>query len=116
MKPVRLQLSRRKGFNLQAVSRGINGLAAIPVARPGKWGNPFTPAQMLAAGQAKAEREARAIAVECFRVWIATPSDDPRRTAILADLDALKGRNLACWCSLDGPCHAAILLDLANRE
>ena len=41
VKPVRLQLSRGKGFNLQAVSRGVNGLPAITVARPGKWGNPF---------------------------------------------------------------------------
>lgn len=116
MTPVRLQLSRRKGFNLQAASRAINGLDAIPVARPGKWGNPFTPAQVLAAGEAKTEREARAITIERFRAWIETPSDDPRRAAILADIGKLKGHNLACWCSPDGPCHAAILLELANRE
>lgn len=39
--PVRLTLSRRKGFRLQAASRAINGLAAVTVARPGRWGNPF---------------------------------------------------------------------------
>jgi hypothetical protein len=26
----------------------------------------------------------------------------------------LRGRDLACWCSLDGPCHADVLLKVAN--
>lgn len=39
-KPVRLQLSRRKGFNLQALSLATNGLPAVSVAKPSKWGNP----------------------------------------------------------------------------
>lgn len=26
----------------------------------------------------------------------------------------LRGRDLACWCPLDQPCHADVLLDLAN--
>ncbi len=26
----------------------------------------------------------------------------------------LKGKNLGCWCPLDGPCHADVLLELAN--
>lgn len=31
--PVRLQLSRRKGFDLQALSQATNGLSAANVAR-----------------------------------------------------------------------------------
>lgn len=27
----------------------------------------------------------------------------------------LAGKNLACWCPLDQPCHADVLLELANR-
>jgi hypothetical protein len=27
---------------------------------------------------------------------------------------ALRGKNLACWCPLDGPCHADLLLKFAN--
>jgi hypothetical protein len=27
---------------------------------------------------------------------------------------ALRGKNLACWCPLDGPCHADLLLKIAN--
>lgn len=35
---------------------------------------------------------------------------------ILRHLDKLEGKNLACWCPLDQPCHADVLLELANRE
>ena len=27
----------------------------------------------------------------------------------------LHGRNLACWCRLDRPCHADVLLEIANQ-
>lgn len=40
-KPLRLQLSRRKGFDLHAHSIATNGLPAVHVGRPGPWGNPF---------------------------------------------------------------------------
>lgn len=39
--PLRLQLSRRKGFNLQAHSKALNGLECVNCARPGVLGNPF---------------------------------------------------------------------------
>ena len=29
-------------------------------------------------------------------------------------LQGLRGKNLACWCALDQPCHAEILLKMAN--
>jgi protein gp37 len=28
----------------------------------------------------------------------------------------LRGKDLACWCPLDQPCHADVLLELANRD
>lgn len=28
---------------------------------------------------------------------------------------SLRGRDLACWCALDQPCHADLLLELSNR-
>jgi hypothetical protein len=31
-------------------------------------------------------------------------------------LSPLRGKNLACWCPLDQPCHADILLELANAS
>lgn len=31
-----------------------------------------------------------------------------------ANLGALRGKNLACWCALDAACHADMLLEIAN--
>lgn len=28
----------------------------------------------------------------------------------------LRGHDLACWCPLDQPCHADVLLEIANQE
>ena len=33
----------------------------------------------------------------------------------LPDLTLLRGKNLACWCRLDQPCHADVLLEIANK-
>jgi hypothetical protein len=44
------------------------------------------------------------------------------RELLINDLPRLKGKHLACWCPLvdeDGnsvPCHADVLLELANRD
>ena len=31
-------------------------------------------------------------------------------------LSELRGRDLVCWCPLDQPCHADVLLEVANQE
>ncbi len=45
--------------------------------------------------------------------------EDNNATALLAferyDLKRLRGKNLACWCRIGSPCHADVLLDVANR-
>jgi hypothetical protein len=38
------------------------------------------------------------------------------RNTILKALPSLQGKNLACWCKLEEPCHADILLAIANCE
>jgi hypothetical protein len=91
--PRRVQLSRRKGWRLPAHT--------VVVARPTRWGNPFPINQ-------PAER---AEAVASYLVWIKGPArDELRREA----RRCLRGFNLACWCPLDGPCHADVLLQIAN--
>lgn len=40
----------------------------------------------------------------------------PNRTKLVNALPSLRGKNLACWCALDQPCHADVLLELANQE
>lgn len=96
--PNRIQLRRTKGW------RKPEG--AVVVARPSKWGNPW------AVGENSPwhpyEPMDRAAAVAVYRYGIDT---DVGRSMVRADL---AGRDLACWCPLDEPCHADVLLELAN--
>lgn len=72
---------------------------AIYVGRPTKWGNPFK----------IGEHGTRDEVVALFREYAegTTPLTDD-------DLMELTGCDLVCWCPLDQPCHADILLALAN--
>jgi len=120
IRPVRIRMRRTKGFRLQEVSRKLNGLPAVLVSRPTKFGNPFDwrdfrredPNFVLN------EHEAKQRAVEAFRDWlngyvIVLPW---KRREILKSLPEISGKNLACWCREDEPCHADVLLELANRK
>lgn len=119
--PVRLQLSRRKGFDLQALSRTTNGLEAVNVARPSRWGNPFRCDNeegwpVISCGEVTILKddgrdcwswdEVPAMLVKLFR---------ERSVDRLPNLSPLRGKNVACWCGLDKPCHGDVYLDLANR-
>jgi hypothetical protein len=117
--PVRLQLSRRKGFNLQALSLGTNGLPAVTVARPTKWGNPWSiiqhgsgwwfvdgPGAPVGGLRCGNQEGAQLVAVKAFRVLF-----EGKPEALIK----LRAKNLACWCKPGAPCHADVLLDLANR-
>ena len=115
MKPARIVLSRRAGFDLQAVSQALNGLSAQSVARPGSWGNPFTIAEVMAeTGLDKDAAQAEAVARHgrWIRGEIDAGRPPPAREKIRAELG---GRNLACWCRAGSPCHVDTLLQLANE-
>ena len=123
-RPVRLQLSRRAGASLHALSIGTNGLTAVNVARPTKWGNPFTAEGCRDAGFEGSDAAIAARCVAAFRAWLTSPSwrinwDGPEsekaRDDILQGLSSLRGKNLACWCAPGAPCHADVLLELANE-
>ena len=119
MKPQRLVLSRKAGFYLQGISHALNGLPAQSVARPGKWGNPFTIAQTMA--ELGLDHDAaQAEAVARYGRWVSgtlepalSPGPPPDLAVIKAEL---AGRNLACWCKAGTPCHADKLIALANGE
>lgn len=114
--PQRIQLRRTKGW------RKPEG--AIVVARPTNWGNPFTIAGALESGFAATEDAARALCVDAFRsvVTLGLRSEwwfiyGAARIEWMRDhLSHLRGHDLACWCPLDQPCHADVLLELANRS
>ena len=55
--------------------------------------------------------EATDIAIKAFSEWIKHPAQS--NLAARAKL-ALRHKNLACWCPLDKPCHADVLLELVN--
>ncbi|MGQ0741290.1 MAG: DUF4326 domain-containing protein [Alphaproteobacteria bacterium] len=98
-KPARLQLSRRRGFDLQKLSRTTNGLPAIIVSRPSKWGSPF---------RLKKESERESLIARYRKYLRAHPE------LVRVALEELRGKNLACWCKPGLPCHAEVLLRVAN--
>lgn len=61
------------------------------------------------------EREAAEKAVAMYRFRLTTDIA-PCRLPIANRLTELRGKNLACWCALDAPCHADVLLELANQS
>jgi hypothetical protein len=71
------------------------------VTRPTKWGNPHP----LSLGREEAVRRYR---------------DDllaGRLSITIEDVEReLRGHDLACYCALDQPCHADVLLEFANRQ
>lgn len=118
IQPVRMRLSRSRGFNLQKASQALNGLSAVNVARPTRWGNPWRITHQPGAGWAVEgprlpfgycrcgnEEGAALKAVGFFRQHV--------EEGHLPGLPPA-GQNLACWCALDAPCHADVLLRLAN--
>lgn len=97
--PERIRLRRTAGWHKPP--------GVVVVARPTKWGNPFRVAPDTSVPD-------RATAVARFREFVTgdyDPAEYPGREQIRAEL---AGRDLACWCPLDGPCHADVLLEIAN--
>jgi len=118
--PKRVQMTRNKPW------RADNPDAVI-VDRRTKWGNPYKPERVTEfdvladgfnwyvydtlGGETFRRRSAAvAHAVKAYAF------DFHFRLDRVADLDLgeLRGRDLACWCPLDQPCHADVLLELAN--
>lgn len=106
--PERVQRKRTKGFRLPQNT--------VCVTRPGKWGNPFSAAAYLAAGYKATPIEAAQVCTEAYRLWLegkhhwahGNPMPPP------PDIAKLRGKNLACWCKVGNPCHADVILELAN--
>lgn len=125
--PQRIQLSRRRGYNLQAQSRRLNGLAAVNCGRPTRWGNPFRVVDVVGGifvegpgycasfpDRDSAVRQAVAsYRANLLRGSLGYTVEDVKRE--------LRGYNLACWCALPAAgetdwCHAATLLWYASCE
>lgn len=118
--PVRVQLKRAKGWRLPPNT--------LSVARPGRWGNPF---RVDLLGRERALGMFRDALQGFFSPHIVGDLSDSDFNAMYeakerwrkrlgydhpaSALYELRGKNLACWCPLDAPCHADVLLELANQ-
>lgn len=98
--PIRIRLSRAKGFNLQETSRLFNGREAIKVDRTNRfWGNPFKVGKH---GDAEA-------CIEGYAEYLDN-AEKANPEKFREELKKLFDKNLACWCVPGEACHADFLL------
>lgn len=110
--PKRIQRKRTKGWRMPE--------GAVYVGRGTRWGNPFAVGWQDAR---RTEWRSRERCVDLFRFSMCRTDRGGVVTNFEMeeiDLNPIRGKDLACWCPLvdkDGnhvPCHADVLLELAN--
>jgi hypothetical protein len=118
--PNRIQRKRVKGWKMPPNT--------VYVGRPTKWGNPWAISKTVT----------RSKSLRLYKAWmtgtftekaveriigqgVTCPSQPLSllnwlmiRGALRNDLKELRGKDLACFCPLDQPCHADVLLEIAN--
>ena len=98
--PQRIQRKRSKGWRMPP--------NAVYVGRPTMWGNRWkigtwsnTLGRKVQTAQEAVDLYANLLFPEEYhRAWVR---------------ENLRGKDLACWCALDAPCHADVLLKIANE-
>lgn len=110
-KPVRIQRKRVKGW--------VSPPNTVYVGRPGKYGNPYEVDMVAGSGWGVFRHKSNSAMVvfgikeqalgHCLILY--------RQHLIATNLDfgVLRGKNLSCFCKEGEPCHADVLLELANR-
>lgn len=76
----------------------------VYVGRGSKWGNPFPLGHQAYLGKEWAR--------DAYGQWLT--STHKGMTLLREHLHELRGKDLACWCKPGEPCHADLLLALAN--
>lgn len=110
--PQRIQRRRTAGWRMPE--------GAVYVGRPTKWGSPYTLDLYRDDYPHHDEQGLRRMATSDFRgmtegKWTGPDPEQPCTYPSTADVVAsLAGRDLVCWCPLDQPCHADVLLEFAN--
>ncbi len=92
-RPKRIQRKRTKGWKMPE--------GAVYVGRPTYFGNPY----FVENGNQE----------ECVKQYIKHLFFKFPEIAVRAKQE-LRGKDLCCWCPLDQPCHADVLLEIANWE
>lgn len=102
--PKRIQRKRTAGWKMPANT--------VYVGRPSKWGNDYH------VGYPDPITREPMTAVDVVR-WFQTYCDQANEEGerIRAQIrQELAGKDLACWCKVGEPCHADVLLQIANEE
>lgn len=110
--PERITLSRTTGWRMPPNT--------VKVDRSTCWGNPWIVGSLGIPDAAEAVRRFRAsvIGFESNGSWckpVASRDSYIGRIIARAPVE-LRGKNLACWCKPGQPCHADVLLEIANAE
>lgn len=114
--PERIQRRRTAGWRMPP--------GAVYVGRPTVYGNPFRIGAPYCGPVIQAVHSPAGL-VMAFNLWIERDTLNPLmwdRELIVAhahlkaalERGDLKGKDLACWCPLERPCHADVLLRIAN--
>lgn len=108
MKPKRIQRRRTKGWKMPPNT--------VYVGRGSRWGNPYK-----VEGDITQKKAVQLYAEEIIPYRHKGDKSSLHHFLLsVANMDdikhSLKGKNLACWCRLDQPCHADVLLEIANHE
>jgi hypothetical protein len=90
---------------------------AFDASRAGPYGNPYFVGPDGDPDTVVAKYEAWATDPDAQPITYITGSGRPRtiRPPAQVGLDRISGKHAACFCDLDQPCHADVLLELANR-
>jgi hypothetical protein len=119
MTPQRIQRQRTRGWRMPD--------GAIYVGRPSKWGNPFRIGEAVRLGEPLWAYIAETVpggprglvslkptnaaqVVSLHEAWII------QQPHLMLTTDELADHDLACWCPPHQPCHADVLLRIANQE
>lgn len=129
--PQRIQRSRKKGYKLPDNT--------VCVTRPCKYSNPFKLRGDIIYGNASYRRKildpwivvddnipndeyGHIRVIELYGEWLQTTPFELNKWFINPVsftheelMDDLSDKNLACWCALDKPCHADVLLRVVNE-
>lgn len=120
--PERFRLSRSSGWRMPP--------GGMSVARPSRWGNPFfvggdyrwaegQPCPFPRAGAVLRDGDSGSIvrcqSVEQAVAWFRTWATEMNPTIAADARQFLAGHDLGCWCGPDRPCHADVLLEIANQ-
>lgn len=117
--PKRIQRKRTKGWRTPE--------GAVYVGRRTKWGNPYIVGRPIgdvsvfmlqdAGLLSKAREDHKQLltgedSVHMYRIYI---EGCIKHNGDYYTIENLRGKDLMCWCRLDMPCHADVLLELANN-